>query len=54
MCPLYQFMKLLNIKNVIYSNSEGTLTKCRVKDYTTSHVSQGNRFWIGEWYRERT
>ncbi len=39
-----KFMKSLNIKNVIYSNSEGSLTKCRVKDYTTTHTSQGNRF----------
>lgn len=37
-------MKSLNIKNIIWSNSEGTLTKCRVRDYTTSHVSQGYRF----------
>ena len=39
-----KFMKSLNIKNVIYSNTEGQLTKCRVKDYTTTHTSQGNRF----------
>ena len=39
-----RFMKSLNIKNIIYSNSEGSLTKCRVKDYTTTHTSQGNRF----------
>ena len=37
-------MKSLNIKYIIWSNSEGTLTKCRVRDYTTTHVSQGNRF----------
>jgi len=37
-------MKSLNIKYIIYSNSNGTLTKCRIKDYTTSHVSQGDRF----------
>lgn len=39
-----EVMKSLNIKNIIYSNSSGTLTKCRVKDYTTSHISQGDRF----------
>ena len=38
------FMKSLNIKNVVYSNADGQLTKCRVKDYTTNHISQGNRF----------
>ena len=38
------FMKSLNIKYIIWSNSEGTLTKCRVRDYTTDHVSQGNKF----------
>ncbi len=37
-------MKTLNIKYIIYSNISGTLTKCRVKDYNTSHISQGNRF----------
>lgn len=37
-------MKSLNIKYIIWSNSEGTLTKCRVRDYTTTHISQGNRF----------
>ena len=37
-------MKSLNIKYIIWSNSEGSLTKCRVRDYTTSHVSQGYRF----------
>ena len=37
-------MKSLNIKYIIWSNSEGTLTKCRVRDYTTQHVSQGNKF----------
>ncbi|MDA9072348.1 hypothetical protein N9K75_00580 [bacterium] len=38
------FMKSLNIKNVIYSNASGTLTKCRVRDYTTTYSSQGTRF----------
>jgi len=37
-------MKTLNIKYIIYSNISGTLTKCRVKDYNSSHISQGNRF----------
>ena len=37
-------MKSLNIKYIIWSNSEGTLTKCRVRDYTTDHISQGNKF----------
>jgi hypothetical protein len=37
-------MKSLQIKYIIWSNSEGTLTKCRVRDYTTDHVSQGNKF----------
>ena len=37
-------MKSLNIKYVIWSNSEGTLSKCRVRDYSTAHVSQGYRF----------
>ena len=39
-----EIMKSLNIKYIIYSNSSGTLTKCRVKDYTTTHISQGDRF----------
>ena len=34
-------MKLLNIKNVIYSNASGTLTKCRVRNYTTTYRSTG-------------
>ena len=38
------FMKSLNIKNVIYSNASGTLTKCRVRDYTTTYASQGTTF----------
>ena len=38
------FMKSLNIKNVIYSNASGTLTKCRVRDYTTTYSSHGTRF----------
>ena len=38
------FMKSLNIKNVIYSNASGTLTKCRVRDYTTTYTSHGTRF----------
>ena len=38
------FMKSLNIKNVIYSNASGTLTKCRVRDYTTNYASQGTIF----------
>ena len=37
-------MKSLQIKYIIWSNSQGSLTKCRVRDYETSHVSQGNRF----------
>ncbi len=39
-----EVMKSLHIKYIIYSNSEGTLTKCRVRDYNTTHISQGNRF----------
>jgi hypothetical protein len=38
------FMKSLNIKNVIYSDASGTLTKCRVRDYTTTYTSQGTTF----------
>jgi len=37
-------MKSLNIKSVIYSNEMGTLTKCRVRDYETKHLCQGERF----------
>ena len=37
-------MKSLNIKSVIYSNEMGTLTKCRIKDYETKHLCQGERF----------
>lgn len=37
-------MKNLKIKNIIWSNSLGGLSKSRVKDYQTNHVSQGNRF----------
>ena len=38
------FMKSLNIKNVIYSNASGTLTKCRVRDYITTYASNGTIF----------
>ena len=38
------YMKKLKIKYIIYSNNKGTLTKCKVKDYNTEHVSQGNRY----------
>ena len=37
-------MKSLNIKYIIWSNSEGSLTKCRARDYTTNHISQGYKF----------
>jgi hypothetical protein len=37
-------MKLLQIKNIIWSDNTGNLLKCRVKDYETCHISQGNRF----------
>jgi tRNA(Arg) A34 adenosine deaminase TadA len=37
-------MKMLNIKNVIYSNASGRLTKCRVCDYTTTYSSSGTIF----------
>jgi len=37
-------MKSLNIKYVIWSNSEGSLSKCRVRDYYTTHKSQGFKF----------
>jgi len=37
-------MKSLKIKNIIWSNNSGELLKCRVKDYETTHISQGNRF----------
>ena len=39
-----RFMKSLNIKNLIYSNAEGTLTKCRVRDYETTYISQGGHY----------
>ncbi len=45
------FMKSLNIKNIIYSNEYGTLTKCRVRDYETSYTSQGAKYLE---YLERT
>ena len=38
------FMKSLNIKNIIYSNEYGTLTKCRVRDYETSYTSHGAKY----------
>jgi len=37
-------MKSLQIKNIIWSDENGKLRKCRVKDYETNHISQGNRF----------
>jgi deoxycytidylate deaminase len=37
-------MKLLNVKYVIYSNSEGELVKQRVRDYTTQHQSCGIKY----------
>ena len=37
-------MKSLNIKYVIWSNSDGSLSKCRVRDYYTTHKSQGSKF----------
>ena len=39
-----EFMKSLQIKNVIWSDGKGNLIKCKVKDYETNHISQGNRF----------
>ena len=36
-------IKKFNIKNLVYSNSEGTLVKCKARDYRTNHVSLGNR-----------
>jgi len=39
-----EFMKKLNIKYIIYGNMIGTLTKCRVRDYNTTHITQGTRF----------
>ena len=39
-----RFMKSLNIKNLIYSNADGTLTKCRVRDYETTYISQGGQY----------
>ena len=36
-------MKKLNIKYIIYSNITGTLTKCKVKNYHTTHISHGNQ-----------
>ena len=39
-----ELMKQLNIKYLIYSNEEGSLTKCKVKDYNTNHVSSGNKY----------
>ena len=39
-----KFMKSLNIKNIIYSNEYGTLTKCRVRDYETTYNSHGAQF----------
>lgn len=37
-------MKKLKVKYIIYSNHVGFLTKCRVRDYTTTHISHGSRF----------
>ena len=45
------FMKSLNIKNIIYSNEYGTLTKCRVRDYETNYNSHGAKYLE---YLERT
>jgi deoxycytidylate deaminase len=36
-------MKKLNIKYIIYSNNIGSLTKCKVRDYMTEHISHGNQ-----------
>ena len=37
-------IKSLNIKNIIFSNENGTLSKYRVKNYYSIHESQGNRY----------
>jgi|UniRef100_A0A6C0CZI5 hypothetical protein len=37
-------MKSLKIKKVIWSDGKGNMVKCKVKDYETDHISQGNRF----------
>jgi deoxycytidylate deaminase len=39
-----KFMKSLNIKNIIYSNEDGSLTKIRVRDYETNYNSQGTEY----------
>ena len=44
--PCTQCCKMIqkfNIKNLIYSNSEGSLVKIRARDFSTTHVSLGNR-----------
>ena len=38
-----KMIKKFNIKNIIYSNSEGSLVKMRARDFHTTHVSLGNR-----------
>jgi deoxycytidylate deaminase len=38
-----EIMKKLGVKYIIYSNINGTLTKCRVRDYITTHISHGTR-----------
>jgi hypothetical protein len=45
-------MKSLQIKNIIWSNDKGSLSKCRVDDYETDHESQGNKF-IKRGYKNR-
>ena len=38
-----KLIKNFNIKNIVYSNSEGQLVKTRARDFTTDHISLGNR-----------
>ena len=40
-----RFMKILQIKNIIWSDENGRLSKCRVRDYKTTHISKGNRVY---------
>jgi len=47
-----EFMKSLQIKNIIWSNDKGSLSKCKVDEYETDHESQGNKF-IKRGYKNR-
>jgi len=41
-----QKMKELGIKKVVYTNAEGSLTACKVSEYTTTRRSTGRRLTL--------